>query len=482
MSKISLFRSRVLWILILNAILILIPISGFYFIYLGNYQSLHQRTMNLYNCNKSIAEIINYINSEEAIYTIPILAPYQRVIIIENGHITDSEWSSNPDFKQKNIFFSFIADAFLKEITSPDLKLEEILSRLSGYIESNEGRIGIINYRFMYSVVPFYRSGKLSGSSILLFDKSDIMQTIKLNKIILLFISIISGIIAVIISIIYYILFIKPLFRLTKETLALKKQDRVLSDIFPLRNRKDEIGQLSLAFYTSTSELIKKRKQIESFTNDILHELKNPLTAIRNGVEILELKSDLTKKDEAEEIIKIISRESGRIERLLFEIKELSFYENQENIKEYCNPGEVIKEIVSMYKEYGLKLNIKAKSGHSILLPKEKLGCILKNLIDNAVDFSPEFGSVKIIYEESDNSTKLIVSDQGKGIPANEKQKIFERFYSNRADLEDSGLHSGLGLSIVNKILQAYDYSIRCYDNKPSGCCFEITFSSTSIL
>ena len=476
MNKIKFFQTRAIWILILNTILILIPISGFYFIYLGNYQSLHQRTMNLYNCNNSIANIINYINSEEAIYTIPVLAPYQRVIIAENEYITDSKWQSNPDFKQKDPFFSFIAGNFLKDITPPDLKLEDILIRLSKYIDSKVSKIGIIDYRFMYSVKPFYRNGKISGISILLFDKSDIMQTTKLNKIILLFISIVSGIIAVIISIVYYYLFIKPLFNLTEEALALKNFDNISSDIFPLRKRKDEIGQLSQAFYISTSELIKKRELIESYTNDILHELKNPLTAIRNGVEILESKYNPEDKSETGEIIKIISHESGRIEKLLYEIKELSFYENQQSIKEYCNPEEVIKEVALMYREHGVKLNIKAKPGKSILLPKEKLGCILKNLIDNAIDFSPGFGSVTVTYEHLNDSAKLIISDLGKGIPDEEKQKVFERFYSNRKSPKMPGLHSGLGLSIVYKILQVYNYSIRCYDNKPSGCCFEITF------
>ena len=129
-----------------------------------------------------------------------------------------------------------------------------------------------------------------------------------------------------------------------------------------------------------------------------------------------------------------------------------------------------------MYKEHGIKTVLKTESSHKILLPKEKLGCILKNLIDNAVDFSPDYGSVIITYEQSGNSAKLIIADRGRGIPDNEKQKVFTRFYSNRKGLENSGLHSGLGLSIVSRILRDYDISICCYDNKPSGCCFEIDF------
>ena len=81
-----------------------------------------------------------------------------------------------------------------------------------------------------------------------------------------------------------------------------------------------------------------------------------------------------------------------------------------------------------------------------------------------------------IFYKQLNNSSKLIISDLGRGIPDNEKQKVFKRFYSHRTGSETLGLHSGLGLSIVYKILQTYNYSIHCYDNTPSGSCFEITF------
>jgi two-component system sensor histidine kinase ChvG len=436
--------------------------------------------MNLFALNESIRNIIDSVVSDEAIHAVPVLAPYQRIIIVANDRIIDSDWKSNSAYRQTDPFFSFLAGALLKKITPPDLDREEILTRLSGYIESKTRKSGIINYRFMYYVVPFYELSQISGSSILLIDKSDIMQTTRLKKIVLLLISIVSGIIAIIISVIYYLLFIKSLFNVTKEALALKNYDGLSPDIFPYRKRKDEIGQLSQAFYQAASELMKRRELVESFTSDVLHELKNPLTAIRNGVELLEKKYESKEKNKTSEILEIISRESGRIEKLLYDIKELSIYENQQHTAEYCHPGEMVREIALMYREYGVKLDIRAKSGHSILLPKEKFACILKNLIDNAVDFSPEFGSVTITYEQAcsqaDNSSKLIVSDLGKGIPDSEKGKVFERFYSNRPGAETSGLHSGLGLSIVRKILQNYSYSINFHDNTPSGCCFVITF------
>jgi signal transduction histidine kinase len=476
MTKIKHFKKRVLWILILNGILILIPISGFYFIYLGNYQLLHYRTETLRVLHNSITNVVDYINSAQAVHGIPALAPYQRILIVENDQVVDSGRNSNPAFTPHYPFFSILTHHLLHKIPPPDLEKEEILRRLSGYIGSKTRKLGIINYRFMYSVHPLTRSGTVTGATIVLIDKSDIMQTSKLKKIILVIISFISGSIAVVMSIVYYFLFINPLFRLTKEARALKNYDTISPDMFPLRNRKDEVGQLSQAFYLSTKELMRKKDLVESFTSDILHELKNPLTAIRNGVEILEQENHYHGKNKTGELLHIISRESGRIEKLLYDIKELSFYENQPVTSEYCQPGEVLKEVVSMYREYGVILVVNGESGHSLLLPREKLGCVLKNLIDNAVDFSPDHGSVTITFEQSGDSSRLIVSDLGKGIPDDEKEKVFQRFYSHRPGTDSKGLHSGLGLSIVKKILQTYRYSIQCYDNNPRGCCFEITF------
>jgi signal transduction histidine kinase len=480
MNRIRHPKKRVLWILTLNGILVLIPISGFYFIQSGDYQSLFQRQVDLSNLNDKASRAMQSGVPENVVFELPVLAPYQRIVIVEKGRVADSTWIPNRGYEPTGSVLSRVSRVFLKKTDPPDLGIEEILSRLSIYVESGSRKLGIINYRYMYSVMPFHGPGSSSGSTIVLVDKSDIMRNTTLYKLILLLVTIVSGTIAIVISVIYYSLFVKPLFTLTEEALALSDHDGTSIDAFPLKSRNDEIGQLSQAFYSTASALVRRKEAVESFTSDVLHELKNPLTAIRNGIELLERNQDGNRAGEEREILEILSRESGRIEKLLYDIKELSRQEDQGNADEYCDPEEVIKEVASMYAEHGVKATIISTERVPLLLPKDKLARVLKNLVDNALDFSPEAGSVAIAFERLGNSAKLTVSDSGPGIPDGEKDRVYERFYSNRPDGKNTGLHSGLGLSIVKKILDDYGFTIRCLDKPPSGCRFEIGFGRAS--
>jgi signal transduction histidine kinase len=471
------FRRRVLWILLLNAVLILIPLSGIYFINLGNSQALQQRAMILRNCNASITKIVSYVTSRDAIATVPVLAPYQRIILIGPAERADSGWRENPGFEWRGAPFDSLAGAFLPRVEAPALTREAIVSRLQKYFDRPAGASGIIDYRFMYSVMPIAWGGG-AGASILLFDKSDLMRTNALNKIVLAFVSLVSGLIAVAVSIVYYRLFMRPLFSLTRQARALSDHDHAAPDLFPLRNRKDEIGQLSRAFYQTASALIGRKEAVETFTSDVLHELKNPLTAIRNGVEILEQAGPAGKNTDAREILGLISREAGRIDKLLYDIRELSVYEERPKEEESCRPEEVIREAVTLYRDQGVAAVIRSARRHTLPLPREKFGCIVKNLLDNAVDFSPARGSVTVMYEPKDDGATLTVSDRGRGIPDSEKRRIFQRFYSNRTGEESRGLHSGLGLAIVAAILKSYGAVIDCLENPPSGSRFVVTFKN----
>jgi signal transduction histidine kinase len=160
----------------------------------------------------------------------------------------------------------------------------------------------------------------------------------------------------------------------------------------------------------------------------------------------------------------------------LYDIKELSVYEERLNEGESCRPEAVIREAAALYRDQGVRTIINAAPGHSLSLSREKLGCVVKNLLDNAVDFSPAHDSVTVDYRETAAGAILTVSDRGPGIPDAEKHRIFERFYTSRLGAAASGLHSGLGLAITARILETAGASIACCDNAPTGCRFVVTF------
>ena len=100
---------------------------------------------------------------------------------------------------------------------------------------------------------------------------------------------------------------------------------------------------------------------------------------------------------------------------------------------------------------------------------EQRLAQVLRNLIDNAVSFSPEGGVVCVTVSAADGRVLLRVEDDGPGVPPENREDIFNRFYSERPPGEDFGRHSGLGLAIARAIVDAHDGKIRVSDRNPGS-------------
>jgi two-component system sensor histidine kinase ChvG len=97
-----------------------------------------------------------------------------------------------------------------------------------------------------------------------------------------------------------------------------------------------------------------------------------------------------------------------------------------------------------------------------------RLAQVLRNLIDNALSFSPPGGTVTLAVNAADGRVTLSVGDEGPGVPVENRRDVFKRFYSQRPEAEDFGRHSGLGLSIAGAIVEAHGGQMRV-DDTPSG-------------
>jgi two-component system sensor histidine kinase ChvG len=103
-----------------------------------------------------------------------------------------------------------------------------------------------------------------------------------------------------------------------------------------------------------------------------------------------------------------------------------------------------------------------------------RLAQVLRNLIDNAISFSPRPGMVIVSAETAPGRVFLKVEDQGPGVPPENRRDVFQRFYSQRPQAEDFGRHSGLGLSIAGSIVEAHGGSIRVDDGAVGGAVFTV--------
>ena len=221
---------------------------------------------------------------------------------------------------------------------------------------------------------------------------------------------------------------------------------------FPERN--DEIGDLADSFKEMTAALYDRIGAIERFAADVAHELKNPLTSLSSAVEML-----VRAKDDAsrERLLSLVRTDVKRIDRLITDISDASRLDAELN-REMRTPIELshlLRTIVDIYDvtEGGVRvlLDDSLPPGTRVMGHDERLGQVFRNLIDNAVSFSPAGGTIRVTASPHHAFACIMVDDDGPGIPPENLESIFERFYTERPG-ESFGRNSGLGLSIARQI------------------------------
>jgi two-component system sensor histidine kinase ChvG len=236
--------------------------------------------------------------------------------------------------------------------------------------------------------------------------------------------------------------------------------------------RHDEIGELATSFSAMTKALYDRIDAIERFAADVAHELKNPLTSLKSAVEML-TRAD-TDEQRARMMI-IVRNDVKRIDRLITDISDASRLDAElsRETSERVDLGHLLETIVEVYrfteisKGIDVRLNFDLFPGAGVLGRDERLGQVFRNLIDNAVSFSKEGGLVQVSARAEGRMAVVTVEDDGPGIPPDNLETIFERFYTERPG-SHFGNNSGLGLSIARQIAEAAGGSVRA-ENRESG-------------
>ncbi len=231
------------------------------------------------------------------------------------------------------------------------------------------------------------------------------------------------------------------------------------SDLPNFPERNDEIGDLADSLKSMTAGLYDRIDAIESFAADVAHELKNPLTSLANAVEMF---SRARGEEDRTRLLEIVRGDVKRIDRLITDISDASRLD-AELSREKREPvalSHLLSTIIDIYRmtdtghgiEYVLRDELPA--GATVQGRDERLGQVFRNLIDNAISFSPEQGKVTVTATRRDMAARVTVEDEGPGIPPENLESIFERFYTERPG-ENFGRNSGLGLSIARQIIEA---------------------------
>ena len=231
------------------------------------------------------------------------------------------------------------------------------------------------------------------------------------------------------------------------------------SDIPNFPERTDEIGDLADSLRSMTSGLYDRIDAIESFAADVAHELKNPLTSLASAVEMFSRSKD----DETRaRLLEIVRGDVKRIDRLITDISDASRLD-AELSREMKEPLGLSKFLATLIEGYRLTdtsrpvefvLQDELPPGTTVRGRDERLGQVFRNLIDNAISFSPEGGKVIVTATQRDIIARVTVEDEGPGIPPGNLESIFDRFYTERPG-ENFGRNSGLGLSIARQIIES---------------------------
>ena len=267
---------------------------------------------------------------------------------------------------------------------------------------------------------------------------------------------------------------LKPIRALVAYTQAIKNKDEKIYGHEKYLLRKDEVGQLSRSLNDMTEDLYKRINVAETFSSDLAHEIRNPLTSLKGASEVLDNTSDSEKR---KKLIKVISHDVERIERLITDYSQMLKDEASLSRAKMAKIDllNVVNSVVEDFNNdlSNLNKNIKINVIHptnnssqlNILGVESKIEQIMANLLDNAISFSPPNSQILVKIGMLKKKVHLIIEDEGLGFNEKNINKVFNRFYSNRP--EKFGEHSGLGLNIVKNIIELHGGSIIA-SNRPN--------------
>ncbi|MCK5166478.1 MAG: stimulus-sensing domain-containing protein [Rhodospirillaceae bacterium] len=252
--------------------------------------------------------------------------------------------------------------------------------------------------------------------------------------------------------------------------------------------RSDEIGELARALGDMTEALWARMDAIERFAADVAHEIKNPLTSIKSAVETATRIEDTSQQ---KKLMAIIQDDVERLDRLITDISDASRLDAElsraETVK--VNISSMLETLVSIHdatKRDGEPVAVLKVEENLITEGMEdRLVQVFRNLLVNAITFSPDGGIIKIAATKNNSDIIITVSDDGPGITPGKEMAIFDRFYTERPVAEKFGTHSGLGLAISKQIIDAYGGQIMAENminqaGKITGARFRVCLTAVS--
>ncbi len=325
--------------------------------------------------------------------------------------------------------------------------------------------------------VPIEYNGAVVGGVYLAENLSSVDDTVRTIQANLILFSIIILFIIGLISVGISYIITQPIAEFTAVARAISKGDftrRVA--VKGIREIKD-MGQAFNFMCDELNALDKKRK---NFVSDVSHELKTPMAGIKLLCDSL-VQAENPDMETIREFLNDMSEEIDRLTRLINRLLELSRLDSnakislsQVNIAELCVG--VVRSLSNLAHEKHIDLSFNCNTNDAVIVVDyDKIYECVYNIVVNAINYTPDFGNVKVRLDVDDVKCVIEVEDNGPGIPDGEKIKVFDRFYR----LDDSRARetggTGLGLAITKEAVLLHNGSVEVVDGPERGSIFRIT-------
>jgi two-component system, OmpR family, sensor histidine kinase ChvG len=309
--------------------------------------------------------------------------------------------------------------------------------------------------------IPIQRYKQVLGAVMLSTGSGEIEEELRTVRLELLRIFGVALLVTVLLSFYLAGTIARPIRRLAAAAERARGR-RARVEIPDFTRRGDEIGDLSRSLREMTDALWQRMSAIESFAADVAHEIKNPLSSLRSAVETASRIEDPANQ---RRLMAIILNDVQRLDRLITDISDASRLDAELGRVD-LEPVDVAAMLAALVDVHEatrtdgsprLVLSI-SKSDRELIVPgiETRLSQVFRNVIGNAVSFSPPSGEIRLTARHDGRAVLVTVEDEGPGIPEEKATAIFDRFYSERPLGEQFGTHSGLGLSISKQIVEAH--------------------------
>lgn len=304
------------------------------------------------------------------------------------------------------------------------------------------------------------------------YSENDILYLKTLNKV-LIYSSFIALIASIVVGFLVTNNIVRPISKVAKTTKDISKgnyNQRIDEKVDTL-----ELDNLIVSINDLAKSLQRQDDIRKNLTKDISHELKTPLTSLQITLEAL-IDGII---DPTKERLSVCYEEILRLSRLVQDLEKLYMYEQdyKDINKQEFNIGELVQNTItnfeSEYKRKNITVNF-TNNNLTIYADKDKLTQVIINLLSNSIKYTNEGGNIEVKILGHKNGIKLIFKDDGIGIPHEDIEYIFDRFY--RVDKSRTRLTggAGIGLSIVKAIVDFHNGSIDVESAENKGTKFEI--------